>query len=150
MKQQFFIYTMFDEQLKPLYVGCTNNLKRRVREHRYTNKNNYAYIDWIIVNDVLDAGKKEEQLIDELKPRLNTSSGGYSASIRFKRGDNGESIMARKKRINRPIEVIENLEDVRDAIDKIISLSVIAPDRPHETLIEILKLAKKVKDGLPL
>ena len=73
----YSVYTMFNKEMQPMYVGCTNNLKSRVKQHKHTNKRNYFYIEWCNFTDKLRAIEMEKKLIIELKPTLNKSVGGY-------------------------------------------------------------------------
>ena len=84
-----FIYIMFNKNRTVLYIGVTNNLERRVLEHkastggRFTSKYNlFDLLYWEQINGIKLAIQREKQLknwhsewkwnlIKEENPRLN-------------------------------------------------------------------------------
>jgi len=41
------IYTMFDENMQPLYVGCTNNIRKRMYSHKSNKSNLYGLCNYV-------------------------------------------------------------------------------------------------------
>jgi len=69
MDKQYFIYIMTNKVNSVLYTGVTNDLKRRVHEHKnkvaegFTNKFNIdKLVFYEIYNDVNDAISREKQI----------------------------------------------------------------------------------------
>lgn len=89
--KQFYVYIMTNKS-KTLYVGVTNNLQRRVYEHKnkliagFTSKYNITKIVYFeVFNDIDSAIKKEKQikgwlrkkkidLIESMNPEWNDLS----------------------------------------------------------------------------
>lgn len=69
------IYTIFNQQFQPLYVGCSVNLKRRLGQHRSQNKLEGHFDEVLFIGIKFvhegDPTPKERQFIRELKPLLN-------------------------------------------------------------------------------
>ena len=63
---QFFVYILYSEKFNKTYVGLTNNLNRRLKEHNNaSNKSTKAYIPWKIIYteslpDRVSARKREK------------------------------------------------------------------------------------------
>ena len=69
MNKQYYVYVLTNKSNKVLYVGVTNNLKRRIFEHKNKlvegfskkyNLNKLVYYE--VTNDVKSAIKREKQL----------------------------------------------------------------------------------------
>ncbi len=66
--KQFYVYIMTNKS-KTLYVGVTNNLQRRVYEHKnkliggFTSKYNITKVVYFeVINDIESAIKREKQI----------------------------------------------------------------------------------------
>ena len=67
-----YVYTAWGADKRPLYVGCTNNLRRRMKEHAATGLLDGAI--WIAVvpfEDRYEAEMAEAGRIAKLMPRAN-------------------------------------------------------------------------------
>ncbi len=69
MNKQYYVYVLTNKSNKVLYVGVTNNLRRRIFEHKNKlvegfskkyNLNKLVYYE--VTNDVKSAIKREKQL----------------------------------------------------------------------------------------
>lgn len=92
--KQFYVYIMTNKS-KTLYVGVTNNLQRRIYEHKnkiirgFTSKYNITKIVYFeVLNDIESAIKREKQikgwlrkkkidLIESMNPEWNDLSGEW-------------------------------------------------------------------------
>lgn len=79
-----YVYVCFDADRKPLYVGCTTNVKRRMKEHR-------AYMPWpqqVALMCVTEFETRDEALeaererISSLRPTNNSRHNPASKSLR--------------------------------------------------------------------
>lgn len=72
MSAPFYVYTVFDADRRPLYVGQTNRLRRRFKEHGQTGVMDHAafvaLIPFATRKEALDA---ETRRIRKLRPALN-------------------------------------------------------------------------------
>jgi putative endonuclease len=69
MNKQYYVYIMTSKQKKVLYTGVTNNLKKRIYEHKtkskagFTKKYNInSLIYYEIFNDMYNAIAREKQI----------------------------------------------------------------------------------------
>jgi putative endonuclease len=76
MNKQFFIYIMTNKNNSVLYAGVTNDLKRRVYEHKnklaegFTKKYNIdKLVFYEIYNDVNEAIAREKQIKGGSRPK---------------------------------------------------------------------------------
>lgn len=75
----YYIYKFLDENQKEIYIGITNNIKRRVSQQHFTsnghlNKLCYEETRYIVYSKCLnkdDAKIKERYLINELEPKYD-------------------------------------------------------------------------------
>lgn len=68
-----FVYTAWDANRRPLYVGCTANVARRMRDHRYQS-GWYGRLDTLIVMEFptqREALTVETHQIIKLRPAAN-------------------------------------------------------------------------------
>lgn len=66
-----YVYTMWADR-KPLYVGCTSNLRQRMAQHRASGVE--AMCDWVAIvefSTLADARSAEVERIQKIRPRLN-------------------------------------------------------------------------------
>ncbi len=67
-----YVYTAWNASADPVYVGCTNNLARRMDDHR--NKwwqPEVAFISWELFDDKAEAFVYEADRIREIEPLCN-------------------------------------------------------------------------------
>lgn len=67
--REYFVYILTNKSNEVFYIGVTNNLKRRMYEHRnklvagFTKKYNIAKLVYFeVTNDIYSAIKREKQL----------------------------------------------------------------------------------------
>ena len=92
----FWVYILFDERAKGTYIGVTNNLERRMHEHKmglddgYTKKKNihklgyfeyYKYVDNAIARE--KQLKKWNRLIETMNPNWVDLADDLEKNIEF-------------------------------------------------------------------
>lgn len=68
-----FVYTIWGADRRALYVGCTNNLPRRMREHNRSGLTIGAFwVSYVEYPDLQTASHAEGERIVKLLPARNT------------------------------------------------------------------------------
>ena len=69
-----FVYTLWDETGAPLYVGCTNNIRERMRHHKKTMPwfGEVCYVSSIEAANRTEGLDLEWQVIEEVGPLHNS------------------------------------------------------------------------------
>lgn len=78
MKREYYVYILTNKSNNVLYVGVTNNLKRRITEHKIKNKRGFTsrynvnklvyYEKSIYINNTI---KREKQIKNLLRRKKN-------------------------------------------------------------------------------
>ncbi|MGA2669173.1 MAG: GIY-YIG nuclease family protein [Ignavibacteria bacterium] len=69
----WYVYILRSKKNDRIYIGSTNNLKRRIREHNQgLNKSTKPFIPWVIEASI---AVKEERKARELEEYFKTGSG---------------------------------------------------------------------------
>ena len=94
-QNQYFVYLLVNENYKVMYVGITNNLERRIYEHKnklckgFTAKYNIEKLVYFEeTDDVLAAISREKEnkkwrrekknnLVEQMNPKWNDLSSGW-------------------------------------------------------------------------
>jgi putative endonuclease len=72
-RRMFFVYLLFNKPFGTLYVGSTNDLLRRIWEHKnkvapgFTNRYGVDRLLWYEVHDSLESARLRERQIKEWK-----------------------------------------------------------------------------------
>lgn len=130
----YIVYELQGENGSPIYVGLTNNLRRRINEHRKSKtgfclKNNMTFHGHRIIEEVENKkeGIKRESLYHDFYKHLGFSIAGQSG---YKRSEEVKRIMImatkdiiKEYQQKRRIKVIDSngivYESIRDCASKI-------------------------------
>lgn len=78
----FHVYTIFDADRRPLYVGQTNNIARRLHEHTQTHiMKRAAFVALIPFETRAEAVVAEKWRIAKLRPEFNTQHNPACVSV---------------------------------------------------------------------
>lgn len=82
----YYIYKFLDKEQNDLYVGITNDIKRRITQEHFTNRGHLGYscyteVEYVVYSKCYskdDARIKERYLINKLNPKYNIIHKNYS------------------------------------------------------------------------
>ena len=85
MDKQYFVYLLTNKNNSVLYTGVTNNLERRVAEHKFMAKNGFTFrynvnrlVYFETTNDIRSAIEREKQIKNYSRKRKNELVNGMN------------------------------------------------------------------------